>query len=299
MKRTYAKLTHVQREAVAGMIFISPWIIGFMFFFAKPLFASLIYTFQKLELTPHGAKATFIGLLNYQNAFVGDAVFVRNVTTVIGNMLYEVPIIIFFSIYIAILLNGNFTGRFLVRAIFFLPVILSSGVIINVLKEDIFGGGLGNGKSAEIFQSVGIAEMMLKAEIAPKFVEFYQKVVDQVFAISWKCGVQILLFLAALQTIPASLYEASQMEGATKWESFWKITFPILSPIILLNIVYSIIDSFTDFGNIVMKKIYSTAFVEMRYAYSSTQAWIYFLLIVLILAAVFITIGRKVYYSEQ
>ncbi len=299
-------LSYEKKKGMSGIIFIMPWIIGFLLFFAKPLIQSLIFTFQKISITHDGFSTDFVGLDNFKYAFFLDPNFIRHVTSSIGNVFYEVPIIIMFSLFIAIILNQRFRGRVIARAVFFLPVIISSGVLVVLLKNDIFGNQLGSTANVYLFESQGFTDLLLKTGIEPTIVLYFTDIVNRIFDLTWRSGVQILMFLAGLQTIPRSYYEASDIEGATGWDSFWKITVPLVSPIIILNMVYSIIDTFTQYGdtgsnsgNTVVRIIYNTAFAEFNYGYSSAQAWIYFIVIVFILIIVYRIIGRKVFYMVE
>jgi ABC-type sugar transport system permease subunit len=292
------KMTLQQKNSWAGRIFILPWLIGFVFLFARPMIQSILYTFHDIKIEVAGFKMSFVGLENYLYAFLKDPEFIRLLVGSIGNMLYEVPIIVIFSLFIAVILNQRFKGRFLARAIFFLPVIISSGVIIQILKDDIFAQALTQHQTTYLFQSVGLQEVLIQAGVNPEIVSFFTEVVNRIFDLSWKSGVQILLFLAGLQSIPQPLYEASAIEGATAWESFWKITFPMISPIILVNIVYSVIDSFTDYGNEVMQLIYDTA-RQMNFEYSATMVWLYFLCVFIIIGLITRFLSKHIFYMEE
>lgn len=296
-----SKLSYQQRKAWSGRLFILPWIIGFAFFFLKPLVQSLYFSFGNIVLNASGYAVEFIKLKNYNSALFEDPDFIRILAEAIRNMLYEVPIIIIFSLFMALLLNQKFKGRFLYRAIFFLPVIITSGIIITILKEDIFSSALKAGglQASSMFKSSGLKDFLVQSGINYNLVTYFTDIVNRIFDLTWKSGVQILLFLAGLQSIPSSLYEASDVEGATAWESFWKITFPMITSIIFLNIIYSIIDSFTDYGSTIMQYIMKAAFGDFRYGYSCTLAWIFFLCVFAIISIVNVSLSKKIYYASD
>lgn len=296
-----SKLSYQQRKAWSGRLFILPWIIGFAFFFLKPLVQSLYFSFGNIVLNASGYAVEFIKLKNYNSALFEDPDFIRILAEAIRNMLYEVPIIIIFSLFMALLLNQKFKGRFLYRAIFFLPVIITSGIIITILKEDIFSSALKTGglQASSMFKSSGLKDFLVQSGINYNLVTYFTDIVNRIFDLTWKSGVQILLFLAGLQSIPSSLYEASDVEGATAWESFWKITFPMITSIIFLNIIYSIIDSFTDYGSTIMQYIMKAAFGDFRYGYSCTLAWIFFLCVFAIISIVNVSLSKKIYYASD
>lgn len=299
--RKIRKLGYQQRKAWTGRLFILPWVIGFVFFFAKPLLQSLYFSFGNIVLNAHGYIVEFTKLKNYNEAIFKDPEYIRMLVEAIQNMVYEVPIIIIFSLFIALLLNQKFKGRFLYRAIFFLPVIITSGIIITILKEDIFSSALRSGdlESSYMFKSSGLKDFLVQSGLNYNLVTYFTDIVNRIFDLTWKSGVQILLFLAGLQSIPSSLYEASDVEGATAWEAFWKITFPMLTPIIFLNIIYSIIDSFTDYGSNAMQYIMKAAFGDFRYGYSCTLAWIFFLCVFVIIGIINALLSKRIYYISE
>lgn len=243
-------------------------------------------------------ERTWAGWSNYRYAFLSDPIYIRTWVESLQNMAYEVPIIVIYSLFIAVLLNQKFRGRTLARAIFFLPVIVASGIIMTIFRNDVFASSIriGNAQAAYIFQSTGLQELLLEAGVHYRIVQYFTEIINRIFDLTWKSGVQILLFLAGLQTIPASLYEASDVEGCTAWEGFWKITFPMISPIILVNVVYSVIDAFTDYSNTIMQMIYNVGYVQLRYAYSATIAWLYFISIFLIIGLVNFILSKKIFY---
>ena len=287
-----------RKKAWTGIMFISPWLLGFILFFAKPMIQSLIYTLSKIEITSQGFVTKFVGKKNYVSVFLEDPETVRMIVDSIGNMVYEVSIIVIFSIFIAIVLNQKFKGRLVARAVFVLPIIVSSGVLIVILKEDLFAQTITSSQGGGMFQTTQMRDMLIQAGIDGKVVNYFTEVVNRIFDLIWKSGVQILLFLAALQSVPRSLYEASDVEGATPWQSFWEITFPMISPFILVNVIYSVIDSFTDYGNPVMRKVYD-AVIALQYELSSTLAVAYFLIVLLVIGLVTVIISKKVFYMED
>ncbi|BBH18662.1 lactose ABC transporter permease [Paenibacillus baekrokdamisoli] len=298
MRFTRWASTIEQKRAWAGFIFILPWLIGFIYFFLLPFMKSVLFTFSNIQIGTEGMTTTFVGLRNYRATFLEDPDNVRLIFSSLGDMLYQVSIIVILSLFIAVILNQKFRGRLLARAIFALPIIISSGVIIYLLKYDVLAQSLQGNKAADLFQSSELVQVMIQSGFNPKLVAYFTGIVNGIYELVWKSGVQILLFLAALQSIPGYLYEASSIEGATKWESFWKITFPMISPFILVTTVYSIIDTFTDFENPVMKKIFSLV-SNMHYETVSTLGIVYFLLVLAVIGIVTAIISRNVFYIEK
>ena len=300
--RTIRQKKHVMpyesKKSLAGFLFVSIWVIGFIFFFLLPFLQSVRYSFSDIVLNPNGGYTlNFIGWKNYIKAFTTDAEFLPAVFSSLGAMLYQVPIIVLFSLFVAIILNQKFVGRTFVRGIFFIPIIVANGVILSIMNGDVLSQTIMQGsRSSTLFQSEFLYELMFKSGMSQEFVNGLTGVVDSLFALIWKSGIQIIIFLAGLQTIADSMYEAAKIEGATGWETFWKITFPMISPMIILNLIFTIIDSFTDYNNVVMKYINEQQ-IGMRLAYSSTLGWIYFLMVAVIIVMVYLIINKRVFYQ--
>ena len=225
-----------------------------------------------------------------------ESSFVRTITEEIKALLTNVPIILIFSLLISLLLNQKFKGRIFARSLFFIPVIIASGLVINVIQNDVFTNTGMRGDESAIFQAGVVADILENMQIDSSIVNFLTTAASQIFDLTWKSGVQILLFLSALQRIPVTYYEVASVEGANVWEAFWKITFPVLTPNCILVTIYTVIDTFTDSSNVVMKGIIDR-FNDMKYGYASASAAIYFLVILLILGLIMLIFGRKVDYS--
>ena len=207
------------------------------------------------------------------------------------------PLILVLSLFIAILLNQDFHGRVLARAVFFLPVIVASGVILTLFSQDSYATGMmSTNTETALFGAYGLEALLNKMNLPGNVVSGLTGVVNGIFDIVWQSGIQILLFLSGLQSIPGSFYEAASIEGANGWLSFWKITFPTLMPTMLVAIVYSIVDSFTYYANPVIELIQTTYTGNMRFGYASAMSWVYFAFISVVLALVFLIIGRRVKY---
>ncbi|EXX85335.1 lactose ABC transporter permease [Paenibacillus darwinianus] len=288
-------LPYTKKKQWYGFLFVLPWVIGFILFFAGPLITSFKYSFYNMELTPDGLKGSFAGWENFRYAIFRDPQFIREAVNSFVNMFYSVPLILIYSLFVAVLLKNKFRGRGLMRAISFLPVIIASGVLMQILKEDVFSQGLrGGAESVYLFSGAGINGILTELGIGPQLIEVFNNVIARIFDLTWRSGVQVLLFLAGLHAISGDLYEASAVEGARAWEQFWKITLPMLTPIMLLNVVYTIIDTFTDYGNGVILMIYNTAFSQVRFGYSSALAWLYLLGIALFLGALYALIKKRI-----
>lgn len=290
VQKVRKSISYEKKKSRIGIYFLIPWMIGTVYFFVVPLIEAVIYSFQNIE-------GKNIGFENYLNAFTIDSVYLPMLLNSIPPMLYQVPIIVVFSLFLAILLNQRFFGRTFARAIFFLPIIIASGIIISILNGDAFSQMLmQNTSSSNLFQSEVLRIMLRELDVSISVVNFITGMVDSLFELLWKSGIQTLLFLASLQTIPPSVYEAAKIEGGTMWENFWKITFPMVSPVILMNIVYSVIDSFSDYSNPIVVYINSFAQKAM-FEYSSALALVYAVLMLVFVGFVYAVVNKFVYYE--
>jgi ABC-type sugar transport system permease subunit len=297
-------LTLEGKNAVTGYLFILPFIIGLLAFMFLPILESLRMVFSDvhINLVKKGFSLDFSGMANIKRVLMIDPEFNRMLVEEIGRMLLIVPAVIIFSLFAAIILNQEFKARGFVRAVFFLPVILSSGVMIGLETNNALLNSMadiikeGNQMKSSI---TGVLEDILVTEgAASDFMEYIFKIVNQIYDIAMASGIQIIIFLSALQTIPPSMFEAAKIEGATSWECFWKITFPMVSSLILVNVVYSVVDYFIRTDNRVMEKIRVNMAQYMEYGFSTAMAWIYFLAVIIIIGIAMSLISRKVYYYE-
>ncbi len=302
-RKNKKKKTLAFKNAVAGYLFIAPFIIGFIMFMVIPLVQSLRMSFSEVALEG-GLSMSWVGIENYRDAFLVDAEFVPDLLAELLKMLTNVPATLIFSFFISLLLNQSFKGRGAVRAIFFLPVILSSGVIVGLESGNTLLADMQEviDKSSNDASITGVLESILvTSETSPmgKMFSYVFDIINSVYDIAIASGIQIIIFLSALQTISPSMYEAAKIEGCTSWESFWKITLPMVSSMILVNIVYTVIDFFLKTDNTVMEKIDSVGIGgTMDYGLSSAMAWVYFLCVILALGIVSLIISRRVYYYE-
>ena len=287
-----------------GYVFVAPLIVGMLAFVAFPVIQSLFFSFSKLNVVASGYKLDFLGIENYRYIFAVDPDFRTMVIRSLRDMLINVPVVILFSFFVASLLNQKFHGRSLVRAILFLPVIIASGVVESVDKADAFSSMISSGSQAAGTAAVGeqLSEKLIlylqQLNISPQITNFIIDTVSRVYDIAIMSAVPIIIFLAGLQSVSPSLFEASYIEGATKWEVFWKISLPMVSPLILVAVIYCIIDSFTNVSTPVISRIHSSAYDSLNFGLSSAMAWSYMLIILAVLAIVYKLVSRFIFYHE-
>lgn len=299
------KLTLLQKRMRTGYLFILPWLIGFLIFYVRSIFMTGQFAFSTLSMDASGGgyKLDPAGWDNFYYAFRVHGTFKQVLTGSVINMLVDVPLITFFSLFMAILLNKKFRGRTLVRAIFFLPVILNSGAITAALElsANMMSGGISSMASEVAASTAGMGVnmeyfigMFQDLGLPMSLLDYIVAAVARINDIISASGVQIIIFIAALQSIPGSMYEVAKIEGATGYETFWKVTFPMVMPHIITNVVYTIVDSFTE--SEVVDLAYSAAFTEFNYGLSSVFSLVSTIVTCVILIAVCGFIQKRTFY---
>ena len=286
------KLTMEQKRSIEGIFFITPWLIGVLIFFANPIVHSIKLSFSKI-VRMSGFQMEFVGLANYQKAFVWDIKFVPMFLNVVKNTLINTPLTLVFALLIAILINRPMKGRGFFRTVFFLPVLLGTGLVM----KQLLGMGVGNDAMA-VAKGILMPDELAKY-LGPSFSNMVSEFLGRITLILWKSGVQIILFLAGLQGISSSFYEAADCDGCTEWEAFWKITLPLMSPVLLLNFIYTIIDSFTDANNPIVDYILGAGFKSSDYGYGAAMGWIFFVFIFVLCMIVFRVMKNFVYNAGE
>ncbi len=300
-----------KRKARVGWIFVLPFIIGFILVYLPILTDSIWLSLNEMTIVKNGGYTLeFVGFKNYGEALFGTygTTYIQTLITGIGSLVLEVPAILLFSLFMAILLNQKMMGRAAFRAIFFLPVVLATGIMETIENQNILGAYMGetsgiddgSGSSAadSIVSAMDIETLFASMKVGTKLVGYVVDIVNQIYGIVNRSGVQMLIFLAGLQSISPAIYEACKIDGATGWETFWKVTFPMISPMILVNAVYTIIDSFTTESNTVMSYITSIT-NKVGDEVSTAMSWIYFLIVILILLIVAGVMSMFVFYQRK
>lgn len=298
MQRRLA-LTLRQRRNVAGIVFVTPFLIGFSLFFLTPFVQSVVFSLSELEITRDGYLLHYVGYQNFHRALFVNAQFLPVFLDQVKAMLLSVPSILLFSFFAALLLNGEFKGRGLARVIFFLPVIMSAGIVLQLEKYDYMYDILQSGGLGGVGLSASDLKLFLYELALPlPLIDVITGAVENIPEILRKSGIPILVFLTGLQSVPSHLYEAAAMEGATGWERFWMVTFPLMTPMIVTNVVYCVVDSFTAVDNELVSFIHKTAFGGMGYGVSVAMSWMYFVWVAIILGFVMLLLGRRIYYMD-
>ena len=303
MKRQKNKLAGLQkRKAISGYLFIMPFIIGFLVFMVQPLIQSLYMSFCDVQLGAGTFNPVWRGLFNYNYAFRVDADYTRDLTEELARMaIYSVAIMVF-SFFVALVLNQKFKGRAFVRSVFFLPVILASGVMLKLDSDNALMAAVAQTVELNAQGTTGITdaiqEILRTSGVGVRAFEKLFEVIDNIYNVAISSGIQIIIFLSGLQTISNSMYEAADIEGCTKWESLWKITFPMVSSLFLVNWIYTVVDFCMRSDNKIIEKITELISVTLKYGLASAMSWAYFVLVMLIVGISSLIISKGVYYYE-
>ncbi len=291
------------RRAVYGYLFILPFVLGFIFFMIKPLGQSLKMAMSEVVISNQGFQLNWNNFDNFKKALLVDAEFNRMLVESVGQMIIRSAATIVFSFFVALLLNQKFKGRTLARSIFFLAVILSSGVLVGLessnslmaqLKDMIEESGNAN-SITDVLEQILVSDASGVNGISSKAFKTVFEIIDSIYDVAMASGIQIIIFLSGLQNISPSMYEAAQMEGCTAWESLWKITVPMVSPLMLVCWIYTIVDFFMKSDNQIMDKINVQMTEMLNYGFSSAMAWIYFVVCMALIGLSSLLISKVVY----
>ena len=306
-KRKSASLS--SRKARAGWIFVLPFVIGFILVYLPIVYDSIRYSFYRIQPTGGGFELVSVGWSNYNEALFVNPNYVSTLLTGLKDLVFDIPMILIFSLFMAVLLNQKMVGRSAFRAIFFIPVILSTGIMESIESQNLLSSymgessgiddGSGQSTASEIVSSLDVEKMFSGMAVGQELVQYVTVAINNIYNIVNRSGVQMLIFLAGLQSISPAIYESVQIDGATSWETFWKITFPMISPMILVNAVYTVIDSFTTDSNKVMIFIANEYNKTNGNVVSSAMSWMYFLIVIGIIAIVTAVFSAFVFYQKK
>ena len=276
------KATGIERLKVRyGRMFVIPWTIGFILFFLVPLVESIAYAFSHVSLVDEN-MLTFAGFEHFRYLIKDDLNFIDNLKDAVISFIYSLPIIVALSMIFALILNQKFRGRLFARAVFFLPVIIATGVVMKFVTGEAIGNGAALNTAmgdTQSYSGIQFDQLLINLGLPQSVTELLSDYIARVFNLVWSCGIQILLFVAGMQSIPDQLYEVSKIEGATAWEEFWFVTFPMLGNVTFLVLIYTIVDLFTAFDNPIMKQAYKLISENSLYDRSSAILWGYFVVV--------------------
>ncbi|MBE6809698.1 MAG: sugar ABC transporter permease [Ruminococcaceae bacterium] len=290
----------LRKRGYYGYFFILPLIIGVLFVFIPNLYHTFQYSVSSLELGKTGYDATFEGFSQYKAAFTKDANFVPYLVNELKSFLTDVPVITIFSMFIAVLLNGRFRGRTIARLIFFIPVILSTGIISSIeANTDLLANVESNMASSETSLVSGLSNMLLQMNLPDFIIDIIDSAISGIYSVVQRSGMQIFILLTGLQEIPPSLYEAAEVEGCNGWESFWKITFPMMGPHIRISIVYTIVDLTSRTDTVLAEYINLLAFRSNMFSLGTAMYVIYLLIVLIMVGIVLYVLNRFIKYNGE
>lgn len=321
-KLTYDKLRYDQQKIVISILFLLPVMIGFCVFFLYPLLRSLYMSFGTVEILKEGGIHIHFGefflktgaggaynfndpdpnakniFYNYIQAFTADSVdFPVGLATTAWNTIVDTAVITIFSLLVAVMLNGNFKGRGIVRAIFFLPVVLNSEAVNVALEASANLTDLVGKNGTDALRSLfDMNAFFTGLGIPVKLVTFLSGITSTIYDTISYSGIQILIFLAAIQSVPKHLYEAAKIEGATAYESFWKITLPMVTPMMIPIVVFTIVDSFLRSD---INKIIDLQYNNSDYGMHAAMSWSYVVVSIALLAIIVGVLSRGVFYYDD
>ena len=300
---THSKL--MRRRNNTGWVFIAPFLIGFVIFYAIPLVQSLIFSFN--DISVQGANGYVLdgkGFENYRYVLMVNTSYINKIIDAVKQMFLDTVIVVPFSFFSALLLAREFKGRGVARAIFFLPVVVSTGVLATMdststmsLMMSRSATDAANAMSNSVSSS-DFVNTLLEGSMPESIITFMTDLSGKLYDVIIKSGLQIIIFLGGINTISPSIYESSSIEGATAWENFWKITFPMCGPYLLLNAIYTIIDSFTNPSNPLINRLKNEMGGFKYMGIASAAAWIYFVIIAVVLGIAFSLMSKRVFYHE-
>ncbi len=306
------RISYERKKKLYGYAFIAIWLVGTIYMFIIPLITSIQYSLSKTDMVTEtdlsrypdmngpGIHCEWNNFKNYVDIFTNDQEYVPNLIESISAMPGDTFMILVFSLFIALLLNQKFKGRGFARAVFFIPVLVATGPVLSVINGDMASQGVGNASQFSSLFEVNMVDKFLEfmgfSNISQSVADSLGEIASNLFNLIWRCGIQTIIFLSALQQIPTAAKEAAQMEGATGWEFFWKITFPTISPMILANLIYTVIDCFVDATNPVMQEVLSKN-TQWQYGLSTAMAWTYFLIVGVALGIISAIVSKFVFYQ--
>ncbi len=281
-----------------GYVFTFPFIIGAVLGVIYPVVLSLVYSFGELIPQEIGYKINFVGIENYKTLFTVDPDFTRELVETLQNTILKVPVAIIFSFFLACVLNTEFRGRGLARTVLFLPMIISSKLVKSLLNQDIVSSEMSNkGAEEAVMLSDKFAEFLMSMNVGDGLADFLTSSVNDIQNLLYMSVIPTIIILAGLQSVSRSIYEASYVEGATSWEVLWKISLPMVSPLLLVSLLYCVIDSFTGVGNSIISRVGYECFTAFNFGIGSAVAWSYLIVVLLIVAVVFLIANRFVSYD--
>ncbi len=304
MKKTPKSKSLDSLQKQTAYLFVAPFLAGFLLLFLPMIAKTVFFAFNNIKLSGDGYTTTFVGIDNFYQATMVNPDFKGQLILALRTLATELPTVLVLSLFVAVILNMNFKGVTAVKAIFFVPVLLATGIVLKVEQSSGILTQLQEitsvttGTDIDMAQFTAITSLLERINLSPQIMDVIVSAANGIYNVLNSCGVQIFIFLAGLQTIPTALHEAASVEGCTAWEFFWKVTLPILSPIILVNAFYTVVDIFTKPTNTFFNFTDRVAFYDNNFGVATAMNVIYLVVVALILFLVWFAFRKKIYYEN-
>lgn len=287
-----------------GIVFSLPLIIGLLIFFIPTVFMGFRFALSDVSVS-EGLSLEFTGIENLKYALRIDPKYFQLVFSDISDLITTLPVVLVFSLFIAVLLNGNVWGKGAFRVIFFLPVIACVGMLANANSNLVMETMTSNAQETEnaaLSAMSDITAMLQNLNFSPQLISFVSGMANNIMDIVNRSGVQILIFLAGIQSISPSIYESANVEGASGWETFWKITFPMIMPMMVANVLFTFVDSITRSNTELVSYIQNMAFGKAQFGYAASMSWFHYfclLLVLGVLAGIVVLVLRSMKRNKE
>ena len=291
----YARLPFEKKTGMWGIIFLAPWLLGFLLFFLVPMVREFIFSFEDIKiLSTGGLDETTVWFKNYKYLIQDDPTYIRNLVETVLEVFLYTALIIVFSLLCAILLNGKFFGRSVARAIFFIPIVMATGLMLDRVSNTE-GLIMAQSQDEQVYGAAIISQLLFSLGVGKEVVSYLANAVNDIFKVVSLSGIQILIFLAALQGIPPQLYEVAKIEGATGYQTFWKVTVVMVSPMVMTCTLYTISDLFLSSD---LAGTFQDVAILQGYGRSSAMSMLFLVGVLLVIAVYILPLRKAVFYYD-
>ena len=295
MKRKHKSIETLKSHY--GVMFILPWAIGMIVFFIIPIFQSVYFSFADVSISADGTQTSFVGIKHFSELLSKDPNYTDDLLETFSGIMVSLPFTLIVSVVLGLLLNGNYKGRVFFRGLYFLPVIISAGPVLNLFLTAASSNATETAMATSVsFDMIDFSEI-LKGLNLPSGVENYiNNALSNIFMLIWQSGIQTVLIIAGLQSVPDLLYEVAKVEGATKWEEFWFITCPMMMRTMFLVIIFTVVELLSANTNVVM----ANAFIKLNsleYGIGSAMIWFYYGIMIVFIGILF-AVYKKVFFKR-
>ena len=294
-RQRYARLSFSKKTGMWGIFFLAPWLVGFLLFFLVPIVREFIFSFEDIKiLSTGGLEETTVWFKNYRYLIQDDPTYIRTLVETVLEVFLYTALIIVFSLLCAILLNGKFFGRSIARAIFFIPIVMATGLMLDRVSNTE-GLIMAQSQDEQVYGAAIVSQLLFSLGVGKEVVSYLANAVNDIFKVVSLSGIQILIFLAALQGIPPQLYEVAKIEGATGYQTFWKVTVVMVSPMVMTCTLYTISDLFLSSD---LAGTFQDVAILQGYGRSSAMSMLFLVGVLLVIAVYILPLRKAVFYYD-